>query len=443
MATAKIILDTRFGSPEVGYIVKLRVTDNRKSKYYPTAHKKNAADSRNIDFGLDLNRKFSEKEFDRIMNATRRTDIEKDYKAAFDSFLKKANDCINKLDVFTWDAFEAHYIQNRGAKDSLLVAYQGKIKSLKNEGKIGNAVNYNCAITSIEKFRVGVKFADITPEFLKAYDTEMRKTKEAVNKKTGKVEKKPGASPTTISMYLRTLRTLFNEAISDGLIDRSLYPFRQGKSDKRRYSPPVARNIKKALSFEDIGKLFYYTSDVKVMQQAKDFWVLSYLCNGMNMKDILNLRWKNIDGDYIRYERQKTSATKEVSEAITVHLKEEAKAIIKKYSVKSLSTGSLVFPVVSDNMDAETKFKKVQLFVHSVNDNMAKVCAELNIPKTTTYGARHSFATTLKKNNTSIELIREALGHSSTATTKNYLDSFDQETIKEATNILIPKQNIG
>src|SRR5690606_13047556 len=119
-------------------------------------------------------------------------------------------------------------------------------------------------------------------------------------------------------------------------------------------------------------------SDIKLMQQAKDFWVLSYLCNGMNMKDILNLRWKNIDGDYIRYERQKTSSTKEVSEVITVHLKNEAKAIIKKYAVKSLSLESLIFPVLSDNMDAETRFKKVQLFVHSVNDNMAKVCAELN-----------------------------------------------------------------
>lgn len=438
MATAKIILDTRFKSPEGGYIVKLRVTDNRKSKYYPTSHKKDAYGSKNIDSALDLNRKFSEKEFARITDATRRTEKEKEYKAAFDSFLKKANDCINRLDVFTFDAFEALYLQNRGAKDSLLTAYQTKIYALKKEGKIGTAVNYSCAITSLEKFKPGLKFADISPELLKAYDREMRAQKDVVNKKTGEEEKKPGASPTTVSIYLRTLRTLFNEAISDGVIDRSLYPFRQGKSDKRKYSPPVARNIKKALPFEDIAKIYYYVSDVKLMQQAKDFWVLSYLCNGMNMKDILNLRWKNIDGDFIHYERQKTTETKEVSETINVHLKDEAKAIIKRYAIKSLSPESLIFPVLSDTMDAETKFKKAQLFVRSINDNFAKVCKELKISKTTSYGARHSFASTLKKNNASLELIREALGHSSLNTTKNYLASFDDETLKKETDVLIP-----
>ena len=45
----------------------------------------------------------------------------------------------------------------------------------------------------------------------------------------------------------------------------------------------------------------------------------------------------------------------------------------------------------------------------------------------TTYVARHSFASVLKKSGVNIALISEALGHSDLATTQIYLDSFDDE----------------
>ena len=426
MATAKIILDTRLKTSDKTYRVKLRITDNRKSKYYPAQHKRDASSDNLIPDELDLNKKFSQKEFDRIINATRRTDKEKDYKTAFDSFEAKANACINKLKVFTFSAFEKLYVINRGAKDNLLIAYNEKIKQLKLNDQIGNAVNYQCAINSINKFKTGLKYADITPEFLKAYEKHM-------------LDK--GRSKTTVSMYLRTLRTMMNEAIADNLIDKSLYPFRHIRSEKKKYTPPAAKNVKKALTPENIGKLYYYDkAPLKAMQKAKDFWVFSYLCNGMNMKDILSLKWSNIDGDYIHYERAKTKDTKEEETTITVHLKDDAKAVIRKYGIKSLNPDSYVFPELNDNMNSQEKYDRVQSFTHHMNKNLAKICKDLGIPKISTYSARHSFATTLKKNNASVEIIREALGHSSTTTTKNYLASFDRETIKEATDTLIPQK---
>ena len=48
----------------------------------------------------------------------------------------------------------------------------------------------------------------------------------------------------------------------------------------------------------------------------------------------------------------------------------------------------------------------------------------------TTYVARHSWATTAKKQGFSNDLIAESLGHSNgNRTTAIYLDSFDQEVI--------------
>lgn len=51
----------------------------------------------------------------------------------------------------------------------------------------------------------------------------------------------------------------------------------------------------------------------------------------------------------------------------------------------------------------------------------------------TTYVARHSFATILKRNGVDIAKISELLGHESQKTTKVYLNDFEDEELYEAT----------
>lgn len=442
MARAAIYLDTRFKAVGGGYYAKLRVTANRVSQYYPTNHKKYAGDNSLIDAGLVLDRTFSEKEFERMVHGTetvkkkidgktvkvskaiRRTDTEELYKMAFNSFVSKANDIISKLRVFTFGGFEKQYLVNRAANDSLNAIYAEKIKQLKLNEQYGTAETYQNAINSINEYKPKLKLADISAEFLNAYEKSMLKA---------------GKSKTTVSMYTRTLRTVFNDCIDEGMITQDHYPFRVRRSQKRKYAPPAPKNKKQAFTFEEITKLYFYESPLKAVQKAVDFWKLSYLCNGMNFKDILNLRWKNIDGEYLIFERKKTEETKEDGEKITVHLKPDAKAIIRKYSQPSISPDNYLFPVLTRNMDAETAHKKTKEFICYTNKKLKQVAKDLGLPHFSTYSARHSFATTLKKNNASVELIREALGHASTATTENYLKSFDRETIKQATENLVPK----
>ena len=51
--------------------------------------------------------------------------------------------------------------------------------------------------------------------------------------------------------------------------------------------------------------------------------------------------------------------------------------------------------------------------------------------------AQHTFATTLKRSGISTAVISEALGHSSEATTKAYLDKFEQTEIDSTFKHLI------
>lgn len=63
---------------------------------------------------------------------------------------------------------------------------------------------------------------------------------------------------------------------------------------------------------------------------------------------------------------------------------------------------------------------------------MKRIGEALNLElKLTTYSARHSFATVLKRSGAPIEFISESLGHKDLKTTENYLDSFEDE-VKES-----------
>ncbi len=77
---------------------------------------------------------------------------------------------------------------------------------------------------------------------------------------------------------------------------------------KTQISDSTSKNIKKALELGDISKIYYYecNSGIEGEQKGKDFWLFSYFGNGMNVKDIAYLKWKNIQGGYLIFERAKT-----------------------------------------------------------------------------------------------------------------------------------------
>ncbi len=63
---------------------------------------------------------------------------------------------------------------------------------------------------------------------------------------------------------------------------------------------------------------------------------------------------------------------------------------------------------------------------------MGKISEKLDIKKkVTSYVARHTFSTVMKRSGTSTEFIQEALDHADVKTTQNYLDSFEKEIMND------------
>lgn len=397
-AQASIYLDDLRVKKNGKCSVKIRITFNRKRAYFNT--------------GIAL----TAEEFQQVMHGQRRTVEQKEALLKLNHLFDKAETLIDKLPVFTFSAFEEKFLEQRNTLDSVSFAFDKYIERLRSENKIGTAFCYEWANKSISEFRKNLTFAEITPDLLKKYETKMLKD---------------GKSTSTISIYLRCLRAIYNQQN----IDRSLYPFGEQKS---KYSIPTSRNIKKALTLEEIGKIYHYAAQTgSTKEMAKDYWLFLYLCNGMNVKDFCLLKWSNIEGQMLTYKRAKTQSSRKESKLISVALKPETLEIIRKWGQPSISKEAYIFPHLKQGMSAEAERAAYKQLTKTINKYMKRICVELGFNKdVTTYFARHSFATVLKRSGAKIEMISELLGHSSVAVTDNYLDSFEMEQIQKETDVL-------
>ena len=237
-----------------------------------------------------------------------------------------------------------------------------------------------------------------------------------------------GNSPATVSIYLRALRAVFNRAISDNDIEPTVYPFGRGKRENSKYSIPTAGGVKKALSQNQLKAFFNSEPQTPEQQRAKDFWFFSYACNGINTKDIANLKFKNLEDDKFYFIREKTKSTAGKIKTITVYLNEFTKGIIEKYGNNDKEPNNYVFDIISLKDNAKTKHSKISNFNRSIGQHIKKICKANDLPEDTTmYWARHSFATNAVRNGATTEFIQESLGHDNIKTTQSYLNGFEDD----------------
>lgn len=400
--TAQLILYTARVKQNGKFPVKLRVVFKREHK--------------DFRLGIDL----TESEFKEATSLKPKKQF-RDISTSLTSYSNKANQIIGKLTSFTFNKFEREFYGNQKDVSDIFPIFQEYITKLEDEERVKTAQAYQTAMKTIKRFHSKSKLniLDITPAFLTKF---------------GKWMIEQGNSPTTVGIYTRTLRAIYNYAIALGVINKDEnYPFGRNK-----FIPPAGRNIKKALKLADIKKIYDYSPIPGTFEdRAKDFWLFSYFCNGINFKDICMLRRKNIDGDMIRFIREKTKRTSQGNQVmISCYVSENVKKIIDKWGNKDMKPDSFVFPILSEKDDVHLQAAKVAQFIQNTNKNMKRICANLGIDSVTTYHARHSSATVMKRAGASVEQIQELLGHSNTAVTQKYLDSFEDDSKKELAKAL-------
>lgn len=292
------------------------------------------------------------------------------------------------------------------------------VNDLININKIGNAKIYKDCKRMLFNFRNGIdlNFSDIDNSFLRKFEKSFLER---------------GVSGNSISVYMRTIRSVFNRAIVEGYCKREAYPFNEYKVTQL-----TTDTSKRALTKEQMLRII--ALDLKEnskLDAARSIFLFSYYNRGINFKDIALLKWTDIIGDRMVYTRAKTGKIYNIGmlnpaiEILNYH-KEITGGKSDNYVFLILNKKKHITPMQIDN-----RIKKTNKLI---NKDLKAIAIEAKIDfNLTTYVARHSYATIMKRGGVATAIISEALGHNSEKTTQIYLDSFENIILDEASRTIL------
>ena len=326
--------------------------------------------------------------------------------------------------------------RNATRQFKLLAYFDELIRQFEQTGKVGNRKVYRDVQNNLSRF-IGegkdVPFEAVTVKFCNEWENKMRSE---------------GLTEITLSVKFRTLRAVLNKAIANGFAKPTSYPFSRNTAETNKFQIGKFNltTTKRAISKADIRKIEAFqpepysgpyaslrdTSDR--VQLAKDLFLFSYYCGGINFVDMAALRWMNIGTDLdgkprLAYIRQKTGGK------FSIRLMPVVLAILERYKPDEVYPNSYVFPILNIALHKTPSqiHNRCSKIMGQVNADLKTIGAEAKIETPlTTYVARHSFATALKRSGVATGIISEAMGHSDERTTQIYLSEFETDLVDAA-----------
>ncbi|MGB0430989.1 MAG: phage integrase SAM-like domain-containing protein [Bacteroidia bacterium] len=396
MAKAKVILFTSKTLRNGEHPVSIRITHNRKLKYYST--------------GLTcLKNQWSAKDFFRRSVA--------DYKAKNDFLLKKetiATRIILDIDAnededFDFIEFDKRFV---GANDNnkILDFFDEVIEKLKEEGRLRNAQIYKYCKGYFERFdkNKGYTFKNFKLKDLVEFDHFLRKNKKL--------------SSRTINNIMRTFRAVVNKAILADKVSKSKYVFENFKIKTPEDVPHKALNKAQMEDFKN------YEGEYMA---SKNLFLFSYYCQGINHKDMALIKWSDIDSSNIlTYKRAKTG------QLIAIKIHDKLWELIDFFNdERKIGSDDYLLPILDKDLHQNAAQIQSRLVSHIsyLNKAIKKIAKACGLPKWLSISkARHSYATVLDESNVPRSLIGDAMGHRNYGVTKRYFGSRSTAEIAEA-----------
>lgn len=390
-------LDTRRPNKKGLFPVKIRVSYSSKADLFPTGHY------------------LSVDEFNRIQRDQCTVPMKK-IKDELDAFEGRVKTIISRLQVYSVESVrlnlrEPHHLSSTPVVNDVVVWFKHKYDDcIKVKQSIGNAECYDSACKFYKKYfsREVLPFELFTAGAL----YEIQRSQD------GKY------SLSTIGKYARHLRTIFNLAIAEGFILQNTYPF-----GVNRYIPPTSRKRKHALSREALIALIGYEPFNERERFHLDMFLFSFYGNGLNMKDVATLKWKDMGKFHLTKKREKTRNTN-AQEPIKIYLIDQLKEIITRHSNEDKSADNYIFPLLDKKMTNQEMYVELKSLRGKMSRTLTGIGKVLGIEGKLPHGtSRHCFANALKQGGASAELISETIGHSSAAITKHYTSDFEESGI--------------
>lgn len=438
-ATVKVIYRVDKTLKDGSHPFWVRITKDRKSTYIATGlslHPKYWNEQKE-----EIRRSYPDPFRDELINKLRQWE---------QKYTESANDLAKADEVHDAGDVASKAIEGRKQlrRATLLSYIDEVIDNMKRAGQLGNMLVYQTLRNQLFDFikteynRDDVRFVEVTVKFCNDFEVYMREK---------------GNADTSLSNRFRTLRAVLNRAISEGAASAQNYPFSRSVSDRHKFSISkfVISTQKRAISRDDVRKVEAYgpapthvgayadvknAAEVERLRRAKNIFLFSFYVGGINFVDLVQLRWRNLTLDAegntrLTYTRQKTGGT------FSIRLLGPAMDIIEAYRpFTNNGPNSYIFDILKTDIHTTPKSitNRLKKTMGQVNTDLKTIGKRAGIETPlTTYVARHSFATVMKRSGVATAIISEAMGHKTEAITTVYLDSFATEKIDAAYEVLL------
>ena len=273
------------------------------------------------------------------------------------------------------------------------------LKNLQNRGKFHQ---YDTEVGRLKKFkkflgRSQLSFNELNVSLLKKFEAYLLHDKKR--------------SPRTVVNYLILIRTIYNLAISESIVDRGRYPFGKGKVQIK-----IPETQKIGLTSEEIQKLELTKDVTEAQQKALHVWLTSFYFAGIRVGDVLQLKWSDVKDGRLYYRMNKNS------KLVSLKIPDKAKEIFKFYRKEIAAKNDLIFPYLEkvDLNNAQKVSTRTQTITRNLNRHLKKVSLKLKINKNMSmHIARHSFGN-ISGDKIPIQMLQKLYRHSSVTTTIQY-----------------------
>lgn len=409
MATLNLVLDKRVTLKKQQYNLSIRVINGKSQVYLRLAkmteeqykeifHKNNLAKGY-VEFREDCNKQVSRVE--RILSDMKIFDV-----AELKRRFKNEEDVVTKTEESEGNSLKLSFWFKRYVDASPHLKYRTKR-------------HFQYSQNVFTKDNPDIQLTDITKEYLEKF--EIRRIKE-------------GNKIPAINSNLRDLRTVINFFRRDSprLSNGFKYPFAQGGFTIGNFYPK-----KLVMSNEELKNVIDLKDfETPEEEYARDIWELLYRFNGINYADLLQMRWSHRKGDYFVFFRKKTETTRKSNkQEIIVPVNEKVQRLLDKVGDKE---SAFVLGLLKENYTEKYYDYVSRKERKKTNKYLDKISKKLNLTvplKLQT--ARDTYATVLKRNGVSRDIISEMLNHSNTLVTSHYLASLDMEKTFEINDRLI------
>ncbi len=366
--------------------IYLRITKNRKSKY--------------IAIGIDVHKDAWDYSNNRVHSKKHPNSeyinnfiIQKQAEASAISLQMNAED---------------KYVSQQKVKDNIMgitaisfTKYAERfLLELEFTGTVGTLNRYKTIIAKINDYLGGreLRFEDITVFWLKNYEIYLRS--------------KLANQTNTIHANLKAIRRIINGAIMEEIFPYDKNPFLRYK-----------------LRTESVTKAFLTEAELFSLEQLhlepgsqkdthRNMYVFAAYAGGLRISDILQLNWKNFDGERLLIQTQKTKSV------LSIKLPAKAVEILNSYKAENKLEKDFIFPILhnyEDYTDRVKLHKAISSATAYTNTDLKDLAKALNIDKNIHFHtSRHTFAVRSLSKGMRIEHLSKLMTHSSIKTTQIY-----------------------